>query len=101
MSRSWNSPPACVSVAALKLAAITSMQPQGIAMTNPLGLRQEMIDCIQHFRHSRRRFLAGAAVVGSGGLLTGLAQIDAFAQDAASANASKAIIPARSPLKIT
>src|SRR5437763_16133358 len=66
--------------------------------------REGMIDSIdQHRREmSRRRFLSrAAAAISSGSLLAALAQIEASAQDAASANASKAIVPGRSPLKIT
>ncbi len=62
--------------------------------------REEMIESIHEYQLTRRRFL-GRAAAGSCGLLAGLAQIDAFAQEAASANASKALVPARSPLKIT
>jgi galactonate dehydratase len=65
-----------------------------------LSAREEMIESIHQHRLSRRGFLATAAA-GSSGLFAGLAQINAFAQEAASANASKAVVPARSPLKIT
>jgi galactonate dehydratase len=64
--------------------------------------RDEMIESIHAHQLSRRRFLGRAAAsVGSWGLISGLAQMEALAQEAASANANKAIIPGRSPLKIT
>jgi len=64
--------------------------------------REEMVESIRDYQLSRRRFLGrAAAAVGSCGLMGGLAQIEAFAQEAASANASKAIVPGHSPLKIT
>ena len=63
--------------------------------------RATMIDAIDRQRLSRRKFMGGAAAIGVGGILTGLAQIDAHAQEAASNHASKAVVPGRSPLKIT
>src|SRR5438046_723484 len=70
--------------------------------TPHLAWREEMIDSIHEHQLSRRRFLGrAAATVTSGSLIAALAQIEAAAQDAASANASKAIVPGRSPLKIT
>jgi galactonate dehydratase len=61
-----------------------------------------MVESIHAHQLSRRRFLGrAAAAVGSCGLINGLMQLEAFAQEAASANASKAIVPGRSPLKIT
>jgi len=63
--------------------------------------REEMIDTIHEHRLSRRRFLGRVAAIGAAGLTVGLAQIDALAQQAASDNASKALVPGRSPLKIT
>src|SRR4026207_1449860 len=72
-------------------------------MSNPfVNCAEEMIESIHAHQLSRRRFLGRtAAAVSSCGLLSGLAQIEAFAQEAASANASKAVVPGRSPLKIT
>lgn len=63
--------------------------------------RATMIDAIEERRLSRRRFIGGAAAVGATGILNGLAQIEAQAQEAASNFASKAVVPGRSPLKIT
>src|SRR5436190_15628426 len=64
--------------------------------------REEMIDSIDAHRMSRRRFLGrSAAAVGSAGLVAALQQIESCAQEVASANASKAVVPGRSPLKIT
>src|SRR5438093_10161567 len=64
--------------------------------------RDKLIESIHAHQMSRRRFLGrAAAAVGSAGLAAALAQIDAYAQEAASANASKAVVPGRSPLKIT
>src|SRR6266850_2092559 len=64
--------------------------------------RDESIESIHAHHMSRRRFLGrAAAAFGSCGLVGALAQIEAHAQDAASANASKAVVPGRSPLKIT
>jgi galactonate dehydratase len=64
--------------------------------------REEMLESIHVHRMSRRRFLRqSAAAIGTAGLAAGLAQIDAIAQEVASASASKAIVPGRSPLKIT
>jgi galactonate dehydratase len=60
-----------------------------------------LIDTIEDHRLSRRKFLGQAAAIGAGGIVAGLAQLDAVAQQAASDNASKAVVPARSPLKIT
>ncbi len=69
---------------------------------NPLLNREELTETIHEHQISRRKFLGrGAAVLGSCSIAVGLSQIDAFAQEAASANASKAVIPAKSPLKIT
>ena len=63
---------------------------------------EELCESIETARMSRRRFLGrSAAAIGSCGLIAGLAQIDACAQEAASNFASKAIVPGRSPLKIT
>jgi galactonate dehydratase len=72
-------------------------------MSNPLLMnREELIESIHAHQLSRRRFFGRAAVaVGSCGLLSGLAQIEALAQETASANTSKAIVSGRSPLKIT
>jgi len=73
-------------------------------MLNPSRIpawREEMIDTIHEHRLSRRKFLGKAAAIGAAGLTAGLAQIDALAQQAASDNASKALVPGRSPLKIT
>lgn len=62
----------------------------------------EMQERIHQHQMSRRSFLGRtAAAIGTGSLVAGLAQIEAFAQEAASANASKAVVPGRSPLKIT
>jgi galactonate dehydratase len=70
--------------------------------TNPLLNREELIETIHEHQISRRKFLGrSVAALGSCGFAAGLAQIEAFAQEAASANASKAAIPAKSPLKIT
>src|SRR6267378_828761 len=64
--------------------------------------RDELIESVHAHQMSRRRFLGrAAAAVGSAGLAAALQQIDACAQEAASANASKAVVPGRSPLKIT
>src|SRR6059058_6180882 len=62
-------------------------------------LREEIIDSIHQHQMTRRRFLGRA--VATGGVLAGLSQIEAYAQEAASANASKAVVPGRSALKIT
>src|SRR5262245_60565324 len=64
--------------------------------------RDEMTESIHEHQLSRRRFLGrAAAAIGAGGLVTGLQQIEAFSQEAAANNASKAVVPGRSPLKIT
>src|SRR6187431_67348 len=63
--------------------------------------REEMIDMTHEHRVSRRRFLGRVAAIGAGGFVAGLAQLDAIAQQAASDNAGKAVVPGRSPLKIT
>src|SRR5688572_18823527 len=64
--------------------------------------RDEMQETIHEHQMSRRRFLGRAAtVVGAGGLIAGLAQLEAYSQQAAADNASKAVVPAREPLKIT
>jgi len=61
-----------------------------------------MAESIHEHQMNRRRFLGrAAAAVGSFSLLGGLAQIEAYAQEAAANNASKAVVPGRSPLKIT
>jgi galactonate dehydratase len=65
------------------------------------ALREKLIDEIEAHRQSRRRFLGRAAAIGAGGLAAGLAQLDALAQQAAGDNASRALVSARSPLKIT
>ncbi len=72
-------------------------------MSKPFAMsREEMVESIHVHQLSRRRFLGrSAAAAGSCGLFSSLAQIEAFAQEAVSANASKAIVPGRSPLKIT
>jgi galactonate dehydratase len=63
---------------------------------------EEMLESIHARQMSRRRFLGrAAAALGSLSLVEGLAQIEAYAQDAAADNTSKAIVPGRSPLKIT
>src|SRR4029079_843899 len=70
--------------------------------SNPLLAREELIETIHEHQVSRRKFLGrSVAALGSCSLAAGLAQIEAFAQEAASANSSKAAIPAKSPLKIT
>jgi galactonate dehydratase len=63
--------------------------------------RAPMIDTIDEHRLSRRGFLGSAAAIGAGGLMSGLSQIEAVAQEAASSHASIAVVPGRSPLKIT
>jgi galactonate dehydratase len=64
--------------------------------------REETAESIHQHQLSRRRFLGrAAAAIGAGGLVAGLQQIEAYAQEAASANSSKAVVPGRSPLKIT
>jgi hypothetical protein len=64
--------------------------------------REEMMESIHENQMSRRRFLGrAAAAVGTFSLVGGLSQIEAYAQEAAAVNASKAIVPGRSPLKIT
>jgi galactonate dehydratase len=64
--------------------------------------REEMADTISEYQLSRRRFLGRAvAAVGSCSVVAALSQLDAFSQQAAADNASKAVVPARSPLKIT
>jgi galactonate dehydratase len=64
--------------------------------------RGELVESIREHQVTRRRFLGrAAAAIGACGLAAGLAQIDALAQEAASNSASKAVVPARSPLKIT
>jgi galactonate dehydratase len=64
--------------------------------------RDEMTESIQEYQISRRRFLGrAAAAIGAGGMMAALQQIEAYAQEAAANNASKAIVPGRSPLKIT
>src|SRR5438105_10274418 len=72
-------------------------------MANPLlTSHEEMVESIHAHQLSRRRFVGrAAATLGSCGLISGLAQLEAFAQEAESANASKAVIPGRSSLKIT
>jgi galactonate dehydratase len=68
----------------------------------PLPSRAELQESIHQYRVSRRCFLGRtAAALGSSSLLSSLAQLDAYAQEAAAVNASKAVVPARSPLKIT
>lgn len=79
----------------LILSRDRSVHPQQAAWREPL------IDAIHEHRLSRRKFLGRAAAIGASGLTAGLAQIDALAQQAASDNASKALVPGRSPLKIT
>src|SRR4029079_11643301 len=70
--------------------------------TTILQAREELIETIHQHRTTRRQFLGRtAATLGSCGLAAGLAQIDAYAQEAAAVNASKAVIPAREPLTIT
>src|SRR5687767_7653425 len=64
--------------------------------------REEMQETIHEHQLSRRRFFGrAAAAIGSCGIIAGLAQLDAYSQQAAADNASKALVPARSPLKIT
>jgi galactonate dehydratase len=64
--------------------------------------REEMMETIHEHQMSRRRFLGRAATaIGSGSAIAALSQLEAYAQEAAAANASKAVVPARSPLKIT
>src|SRR6185369_1625624 len=70
--------------------------------TNCFAAREELIETIHEHQMTRRRFLGrGVAAIGSCGLAAGLSQIEVYAQEAASANASRAVIPAKSPLKIT
>ncbi len=71
-------------------------------MPNTSVSREELIETIHAHQMSRRRFLGrSAAALGACSLVDGLAQIEACAQEVASANASKAVVPGRSPLKIT
>jgi galactonate dehydratase len=65
-------------------------------------LREETAEAIHEHQLSRRWFLGrAAAAIGAGTLAAGLLQIEAYAQEVASANSSNAIVPGRSPLKIT
>jgi len=64
--------------------------------------RAEMMESIHEHQISRRRFLGrAAAAVGAFSLTGGLAGIETYAEQAAADNASKAVVPGRSPLKIT
>jgi galactonate dehydratase len=78
----------------------TSSSPSNGSIRLPTW-REPLIESIEEQRLSRRKFLGRAAAIGAGGLVGGLAQIEAFAQEAAANNASKAVVPGRSPLKIT
>ena len=70
--------------------------------TSPLAAREELVETIHQHQLSRRRFLGrSVAALGTCSLVEGLAQIEAFAQEAAANNASQAVVPGRSPLKIT
>ncbi|HVW39040.1 MAG TPA: galactonate dehydratase [Pirellulales bacterium] len=60
-----------------------------------------MMETIHEHRVSRRRFLGRAAALGACGFLGGLSSLDAYAEQAAADNASKAVIGPREPLKIT
>jgi galactonate dehydratase len=64
--------------------------------------REQMMESIHEHQMSRRSFLGrAAAAIGAGTVAGGLAQIEAYAQEVAANNASKAPVPGRSPLKIT
>lgn len=64
--------------------------------------REELKESIYEHQMSRRKFLGrAAAAVGTLSLAGSLASIDAYAQEVAANNESKAIVPGRSPLKIT
>src|SRR5688500_13127820 len=64
--------------------------------------REEMKETVHEYQMSRRRFLGRtAAAIGSWSVVSGLGQIETYAQEVAAANASKAVIGAREPLKIT
>jgi galactonate dehydratase len=64
--------------------------------------REELVETIHEHQFSRRRFLCrAAAALGACGLGSSLAHIEAFAQEAAAANVSRAVIGPREPLKIT
>jgi galactonate dehydratase len=63
---------------------------------------QELQEQIHEHQMSRRRFLGkAAAVMGTGSLAGGLAQIEAVAQETAAAHASRAVIGPREKLTIT
>ncbi len=62
--------------------------------------REAMIEAIEEQRVSRRGFLSRAAA-GACGLMAGLSEIEAIAEQVASDHASQAPVPGRSPLKIT
>lgn len=64
--------------------------------------REAMSQSIHEYQLSRRRFLGkAAAAIGAVGLTSGLASIDAYADQVAADNTTKAVIGPRSPLKIT
>src|SRR5262245_702886 len=64
--------------------------------------REEMMESIHEHQISRRSFLGrAAAAISAGTIAGGLAQIEAYAQEVAANNASKAVVPGRSPLRIT
>jgi hypothetical protein len=68
----------------------------------PVSWREELIESIHHHQSSRRRFLGRAlAALGACSLAGGVASLDAYAQQVAEDNKSRAVIGPREPLKIT
>lgn len=59
------------------------------------------METIHEHQVSRRRFLGKAAALSACGILGGLSSLDAYAEQSAADNASKAVIGPREPLKIT
>lgn len=81
---------------------MSSPSPTSPRPMNTPDWREEMRESIHEHQLSRRRFLGRtAAAIASASAVGSLGQIEACAQEAASANTSKAIVPGRSPLKIT
>jgi galactonate dehydratase len=83
----------------MNLSACTSSPANRRPWRDELG---ELKETIHQHQMSRRSFLGRtAAAIGVGSLTAGLAQIEAFAQEAAAANSSKAVVGPREKLTIT
>jgi len=76
-------------------------RPRGLRHRGP-SWHASLVDTIEAHRRARRQLLGRAvAALGWSSLAAGLKTIEACAQEAASAHASKAVVSPRAPLKIT